>query len=148
MGNYIGTEGRCLRLFLHSTFFSPQQSPWIYLKNYNQMKWQFAWQHYYSSCSILVTKLVSSLLPWLDPFPFICHNLILRIVWNISLLINKTISSFAVTNSATKYDQELVDSALNYMVWHNIIKNHPNSKSDPYLVNSKINPFVHNATYL
>ena len=62
--------------------------------------------------------------------------------------LNKAISSFAVTNSATKYDQELVDSALNYMVWHNIIKNHPNSKSDPYLVNSKINPFVHNATYL
>ena len=61
--------------------------------------------------------------------------------------LNKTISSFAVTNSATKYDQELVDSGLNYMVWH-IIKNHPNSKSDPYLVNSKINPFVPNATYL
>ena len=53
-----------------------------------------------------------------------------------------------MTNSATNYEQEFIDCGLNYMVRHNMIKNHPNSKSDHYFVNTEIDPFAPNATFL
>ena len=39
---------------------------------------------------------------------------------------NKAIFSFVITNSATNYKQEFIDSALNYMDRHNMITNRPN----------------------
>ena len=50
---------------------------------------------------------------------------------------NKAIFSFIITNSATNYEQEFIDSALNYMFRHNMIRNRPNSKDDSHFVNSE-----------
>ena len=52
-------------------------------------------------------------------------------------LNNNDIFSFIITNSARNYEQEFTDSALNYMVRHNMITNRPNSKGDSYFVNSQ-----------
>ena len=52
-------------------------------------------------------------------------------------LNNNDIFSFIITNSARNYEQEFIDSALNYMVRHNMITNRPNSKGDSYFVNSQ-----------
>ena len=51
--------------------------------------------------------------------------------------ITKQFFSFIITNSAENYEQEFIDSALNYMVRHNMITNCPNSKGDSYIVNSQ-----------
>ena len=50
---------------------------------------------------------------------------------------NKGIFSFIITNSATNYEQEFIDSALNYMVRHNMITNHSNLKGNSCFVNSQ-----------
>ena len=47
---------------------------------------------------------------------------------------NKAIFSFIITNSATNYEQEFIDSALN--TWSGIIYR-PKSKGDSYFVNSE-----------